>query len=324
MPETWPSAGGFPQAVLPKTVLVATTCGILSAVGYTAANVCLRSVTGLDPFWVSQMKALPTVLVIMPLIVLRMVRGQGLIPSARMLGVIVGVAILGQVGGNVAFQWALGIVGIALTVPLTLGTMIIGGALLGRMVLGDRVSREMAIASLVLFVAIVVLSAGAAEANASVGADAPPGPAKWLLIVGGVAAACLAGASYSCLSVTLRYCSNRGAPVASLLFLVGIIGFLVLGVIVTFRQGVARPWVETNARDFGYLIGAGVFNLIAFAALTKALQLSSVVFVNALNASQTALAALCGVILFGEALTLSMASGVALTGRRLDPDATAQ
>jgi drug/metabolite transporter (DMT)-like permease len=294
---------------------VATLCGIASALGYMAANVCLRSVTELDPFWVSQMKALPTVAVVGPLVALRLVRGQGLVPSTQMLGVIGGIALLGQVGGNVAFQWSLGIVGIALAVPLTLGTMITAGALLGWLILGDRVSKEMTIASGILLIAIIVLSLGAGAANASVvGLSASGfGSGSWYLVVAGVLAACLAGASYSCLSVTLRYCSNRGAPVASLLFLVGLAGFVVLGAIVAMRHGIRTPWITTSPRDYAYLLGAGTFNLVAFASLTKALQLSSVVFVNALNASQTALAALAGVVLFGEAFTLTMATGVTLT-----------
>ena len=62
-----------------------------------------------------------------------------------------------------------------------------------------------------------------------------------------------------------------------------------------------------------YLLAAGTFNVVAFAALTKALHLSSVLFVNALNASQTAMAAVIGVLLFREAFTLPMLTGVLLT-----------
>ena len=55
------------------------------------------------------------------------------------------------------------------------------------------------------------------------------------------------------------------------------------------------------------------FNLIAFVALTKALHLSSVMFVNGLNASQIAMAAIAGVLLFQEPITLAMGAGVLLT-----------
>jgi drug/metabolite transporter (DMT)-like permease len=53
--------------------------------------------------------------------------------------------------------------------------------------------------------------------------------------------------------------------------------------------------------------------VLAFAALTKALHLSSVPFVNALNASQSAMAAVIGVLLFREAFSLPLLSGVLLT-----------
>lgn len=62
-----------------------------------------------------------------------------------------------------------------------------------------------------------------------------------------------------------------------------------------------------------YLCGAGIFNLVAFLALTRALQLTSVVFVNALSASQTAMAALAGVFLFGEPTTSALWMGIGLT-----------
>ena len=143
---------------------IATGCGVFSALGYMAANVCLRSVTDLDPVWVSQMKALPTVIGVGPFVLLRLIRGQALLPSWRIGIIVLLVALLGQVGGNVAFQWSLGVVGIALAVPLTLGMMIVSGALLGRILLGDQVSREMTLASLVLIVAISVLSLGAGKA----------------------------------------------------------------------------------------------------------------------------------------------------------------
>ena len=46
------------------------------------------------------------------------------------------------------------------------------------------------------------------------------------------------------------------------------------------------------------MLAAGVFNLIAFVAVTRALQIATLVYVNALNASQVAMAGLAGVIFF--------------------------
>jgi drug/metabolite transporter (DMT)-like permease len=47
--------------------------------------------------------------------------------------------------------------------------------------------------------------------------------------------------------------------------------------------------------------------------LTKSLQLTSVVYVNALNATQAALAALAGVLIFQEAFSPRLLQGVLLT-----------
>ncbi len=61
------------------------------------------------------------------------------------------------------------------------------------------------------------------------------------------------------------------------------------------------------------MLGAGLCNTLAFLSLTKSLQLTSVVYVNALNATQATLAAVAGVLIFGEALSPWLAVGVGLT-----------
>jgi drug/metabolite transporter (DMT)-like permease len=58
---------------------------------------------------------------------------------------------------------------------------------------------------------------------------------------------------------------------------------------------------------------AGLCNAAAFLTLTLALQLAGLVYVNALNASQTAMAAVAGVVVFGEAVTPWLVLGVLLT-----------
>ncbi len=290
----------------------AACCGMLAAVGYMLANVCLRSLADLDPVWVSCIKAVPTVVVCAPLLLRRALSGQLIFPSLHLLGLTLLAGVLGQLVGNVCFQWSLGVIGIALAVPINLGAMIVSGAILGQRLLGDRVTPQMAIASLVLILAICVLSLGAATANASLQSPGSAGRASWLLVAGGVTANCLSGIAYSVLGVVLRYTSNRHTPVASLLFTIGLVGIVLLGSLAVSRHGWSELWTQSQPR-WGVLLAAGVFNVMAFWALTKALQHSSVLFVNALNASQTALAALAGVLVFHEPLTLAMVSGVVLT-----------
>ena len=74
------------------------------------------------------------------------------------------------------------------------------------------------------------------------------------------------------------------------------------------------PGLEaTPLEDLGVMFVAGTFNAVGFFTLTKALQLVSIVQVNAVSASQAALAALAGVALFGEHFTASLLAGVTLT-----------
>ena len=129
---------------------------------------------------------------------------------------------------------------------------------------------------------------------------------------GGVAAACLCGVAYAVLNVILRYCITRGAPLPTTLFTVSVTGLVALGLISWLRIG-HRGMLETRPHDLALMFGAGLCNTVAFIALTKSLQLTSVVYVNALNATQATLAAIAGVLIFGEALSPWLALGVGLT-----------
>ncbi len=327
--EDTTSAGSVPTRLRLDPVWIATGCGIFSAIGYTFANICLRAVTHLDPAFVSEVKAIPTVLGLAPIVALRLWRKQKVMPSLSVFAWIVAIAFLGQVGGNVGFQSSLGMIGLALAVPINLGAMILGGAILGKWILGDSLTRGMMVASGVLVLAICVLSFGAPQASSQLQTLAARDGDSMSWAALGVLISCFSGSAYACLSCMLRFATNRGTPIVSLLFTVGCVGVLSLGTIVAYRfQGV--PWQSVTPRDMNYLCGAGICNLVAFLALTRALQLTSVVFVNALSASQTAMAALAGVLLFGEPTTSALWMGIFLTavglfltkGRRpAEPDA---
>jgi len=305
--------GNEPREPLAHNIgYVATSCGLVAALGYMLANIFLRSVTHLDPTWVSCVKALPTVLVCSPLMVRRIFNRQAIFFSTSDVWRTLLVAMIGQFAGNVCFQWSLSVVGLALSVPLTLGAMIASGALMGHWILKDRVTFRMAIASLILVIAICVLSLGATAANQAVSSSDHHAPLSNAWVIASVGAACIAGIAYSLLNVSIRFSSNRGTPRLSILFTVGLVGVVLLGSLVYWREG-GLPIAQMNRQEWTALIGAGICNLVAFWALIRALHMASVMFVNGLNASQTAMAAVAGVLLFGEPLTLAMVTGSALT-----------
>jgi drug/metabolite transporter (DMT)-like permease len=227
-------------------------------------------------------------------------------------------SLMGQLAGNVLFQWSLGVVGIALTTPLTLGTIIVSGAILGRVFLNEPVTGRAAASIVLLLAAISVLSLGAADAHRSVAAaqqSTSQSPSAGL-VAAGVGAACLAGLSYSVLTVVIRYGVTGQTSISTTLFTVGLVGLISLGALSHARMGLAGM-LNTDFDDLAMMLLAGVCNAAAFLALTKALQLTTIVYVNALGAAQVALSALAGIALFSEALSGAMVSGVGLTAAGL-------
>jgi drug/metabolite transporter (DMT)-like permease len=302
------------RSIVREPLVYGTLCGLAAALGYTAANACLRAVSDCDAVWVSCVKAFPTVAMFGPVLAVRIVRGVELLPPLRQMLILVAVSIIGQLFGNVLFQWSLGVVGIALTVPLTLGTMILAGAGLGRIVLHEPVTPRMALATVVLIGAISVLSLGAGEASRVI-ASAQLVRSPWV-VAAGVGAACLSGVAYALLGVAIRYTVQDTLSIPMTLVTVTLTGVLGLGVFSWARIGLAGMQA-TPPGDFGMMMLAGVFNAVAFLALTKSLQLIPLIYVNALNATQATMAAVAGVVMFAERSSPALWWGVAMTAAGL-------
>jgi len=286
-----------------------TICAAIAAVGYTSANIFLRSVSDCHPMWVTCIKATTTASIVLPFLLFRVARSQRVLPSAEGWVVILSAGLIGQFGGNVLFQWSLGQIGMAFTIPLVLGALISGAAGMGWLLLGERVPRQTILAMTILVAAIAVLSLGAQEARASVAGEVE---SIWVLVLG-VGAALLAGLSYAVLNVALRRTLSGPTPQPTAMFLVALVGAIVLGGI-CLQVLPREQTLGISGRELSFVLAAGLCNSIAFAGLTKALQLATVAHVNAVNASQTAMAAVAGVVLFpDEHVTLALLAGVMLT-----------
>jgi drug/metabolite transporter (DMT)-like permease len=170
----------------------------------------------------------------------------------------------------------------------------------------------MAVATAVLISAIGVLSVGVEHA------DEPLTQAEanaWRLAAG-VAGACLSGFAYAVLSVVIRRCVTTATPMSTTMFVTTLTGAVSLGAVSWVKLGPAEL-LATPPPDLTMMLLAGFWNAVAFVMLTKALQLTSVVYVNALNASQVAMAGLAGIFVFQERLTLPLILGVLLTATGL-------
>jgi drug/metabolite transporter (DMT)-like permease len=280
-------------------------CGLLAALGYAAANVALKAATDTDAILVSAVKAWPTIAACAPLLIWMAMRKQKVATSwAPLPMLIIGVTV-GQLFGNVGFQIALGIVGLALAVPLNLSGMIIGGAVMGRLMLGDPVSRKTVVAILVLIAAACVLSSGG-------GIALPGGEVSGGLFLGGVIVALVSGFAYAFFGTTMRKGLREGLTVPLAMGISGFVGATLLTPIALATMGPEKI-AATTADQWWAMLSAGSFNMAAFFMLSFSLRAIPVVAVNLLNATQAALAALAGVLIFGEPITPSLTLGSILT-----------
>lgn len=304
-----------------RPAALGTACCAVAAVCYTGSSICMRQVSALncDPSWGVCVKESFTVLVIGPFLIYRAFRGLPVLPPIKILFILILAGLTNQLLGNLGWQWALGIVGLAVTVPVTFGVMIVVSALFGRILLGEKVTPRSMAAIGLLLVSLILLSLGAesvgktiAESTHASIADSGMTSSNTLLVVQALLFAGVAGAAYASLTIAIRHTMNAGAPQTTLMFIITGIGTITLGPISIHRQGLdallATPW-----ELFFWMLAAGVFNLLGFIAITKGLQLTTVLHANVLNASQVAMAAVAGILIFQESPNFWLLLGVILT-----------
>jgi drug/metabolite transporter (DMT)-like permease len=283
-----------------------------SALLYALTNICLRWLAiDADPMWSICVKETVSTVIVGPLLVHYALRGVRLMPNRALLGRILLVGVATQLAGNVPVLWSLGVVGLAITIPVVVGVTLVASALLGHVLLGERVDRRSALALGLLIVAVVLLSLGAGQTNQSVAGQtgARVGP-LWVLL--GVAAACLAGSVFALLSITIRSSMTAGVQPSVVVVLITGMGLVCLGPLSLWHLG-PQGILATRPADLQIMLLAGLLNLAAFASITKGLQLTTIVHANVLSASQTALAAIAGMVIFHEPPNSAMLLGVTCT-----------
>lgn len=300
-----------------NTLRTGIVLGVISSLGYTLANLALRQMATPDDsvgeipgfawaVWVTAMKAVPAAVVAWVLIGLRLRQKLPAFPPREICGKLVLAALLMQYGGNLCFQLSLSLGGLAISVPLCFATLIVTGAWLGRVFLGDPVSVRTMCSIAILGVSILFLTAGAGSATMAMKEGATT-----LTLVAAVAAAGLSGVSYGACGVMIRRLTQDMSLSASLVI------FSSVGVVVLIAHAflLADPAVIIAATREWWLpmLASGSFNAIAFFAVAGALRVIPVTFVNVLNTSQNALCAIAGVLLFREPLTAPLVIGCGLT-----------
>jgi drug/metabolite transporter (DMT)-like permease len=295
-----------------RAVTLGTALALVSAVLYTATNIFLKLVTACDPFWVSCLKAFPTLIAAAVMVGWTTRQGRSGMPGARGWLVLFGTGLLAHIGGNVGFQYGLGVLGLATAVPLTFSVILVAGALIGRVWLGEPVSVRSAVALLVLCVSIGVLGLHTAVAKAATGSGTAALAEVDSFTKGlAVAAIIFAGFSYTMLGAVIRRTITGTTGMGATLLIISIAGVAALGGIGIVRLGIDGIFA-IRPIDHQWMLLAGTCNAVAFLMLTKALHLVPIAYVNVINASQVAMAAVAGVAWFAEPSTAYLAIGLGL------------
>jgi len=283
----------------------------VSALGYTAANICLRDVAlECDPSWVSCIKAVPASIAAWLLIARRASQGLPAMPTARLLPILIVTGLFMQIGGNVGFQWSLGIIGLAMSVPMVFGTLLLSSAAASRIWLGEAITRRCAVAMLMLILAVAALSWGSKETT--VLSDSAWKIGNSQLVALALGAAALAGVSYAACNIAIRRLAGNVIPLSATLMVFSTTGVVSLGLLSYWQIG-WTGMLNTTAGQWSSMLQAGLYNAIAFFSLGLALQAISVARTNLINASQVAMSVVAGIIIFGEQLSNPVIWGVALT-----------
>lgn len=283
-------------------------CGVLAAVGYSLANICLRWLTNLDPVWVSFLKAIPTVVLFAPIAIWQVRTERSPMPKASSIFILIVAAIISQLLGNAMLQWSFGIVGVAMSVPLCLGTMIVVGVMISKWLLEESLTRWQRWGTASLVLALITLSLAGRGAVQSVVEDS----SGWLLIGAGIVAPMLAGTSYAFLSVAIRRGVSGEVSMFMTTSLICAVGMGILGPLSLYTSGLEEIGLTTWPQ-YEVLLIAGLLNAAAFVALTLSFRYAPVIIGNAANSLQNPLSALAGVILFHEAYSINLIFGVVLT-----------
>ena len=265
------------------------------------------------PTWAVCNKELITVLAVGPWLLWQAWRRRSGFPSGRPLAILVAAGLATELIGNIGVQWGYKIVGLAVMVPAYTGFILVSTAVLGGILLGERVSVRNLAAVGLLILALALLGFGSAQA-ARPTYLAPRTPCRRpapSMVAAAIAVAVAAGIVFSLLGIAIRHCVTGTTSYSAVMVIITGMGVLTLGPLSFYSAGAAKlmatPW-----QQYALMFAAGICNLIAFFALVRGLHLTTVLHVNMINAGQVAIAAVLGVLFFGENCNPWLVLGVGL------------
>ena len=308
-------------SVAPSTL--GTIYCVVAALCYTLMGICLRELSeNCDPVWVNCVQASVSTLVFGVYLVVTSIRGRSAWPPAAVAAALVMLGTVTQLGGA-SYLWSLSVIGLSVGNPLQMGIMLAASALLGLVVLGERISWRSVSAIVLITVSVFLVSSGAGATSevdqaagtavdTSTGATAAAAAPATMPVLLAVAAASFAGVAFAILTVGVRKTVTEDTAPEAIVFFINAMGIAFLGPWAVARLGI-DGLAATSARDFGVMLATGGFNLLGFLLLTRGLRLTTVVRVNIItNALTTSLTVLAGIVLFAERPNRQLLLGIFL------------
>ena len=157
----------------------------------------------------------------------------------------------------------------------------------------------------IIMIAVVVLSHPSTSVTPATSSTDYP---VWL----GALCAAASGAAYALFGAVMRQTMRGGVSAPATMFISGLVGTVSLWAATFASSGLDSLWVVDSSQWFK-MVAAGLLNFSAFVALSVSLKALPVVAVNLINASQVAMAAVAGVLLFSEPVTWPLSLGILLT-----------
>ena len=301
------------MTVSPKLSTLGTLYCVLSALGYTAFNICLRFVSDKeDSAWINSVQASVGAAVFGAYLTWQAARGRPAIPPWRDVLTLLALGLVTQAGGVLTI-WAMSVVGVSVTGTLQMGVMLAASAMLGLIVLGERVSWPQVAAIVMITASVVFFSTGAQSA----GEIAASQPAQhtitpvWTLL--GIGAGILGGLAFAVLTVGIRKAVTATTSPEAIVFLINVMGAAAFVPWCIYRLGV-DAMIHTPPRNLGVMLAAGAMNLVGFLMVTKSLQMIAVVRVNVINNGLvSALTVAAGIAMFAEPWNRDIAIGILLS-----------
>ncbi len=293
-----------------KQRMIGLLTGFAAAVGYTLANMALRQMAKPADFdwaiWVTAQKAIPASVLTWTLVLNNYRCGRTAFPPKNLILPLIFTGLIMQFSGNLMFQYALGFIGLAMTVPITFALLLVSGAICSRFVLGEPITLRSLLALTTLMVAVVILSFGAGEASRAILKEATT-----MQFILGILIASISGIGYGVCGVIIRK-NVRNLPVSATLFLISTTGVVAMGTLSFCKLPLERI-LATTMQEYGIILLAGIFNAAAFYAIGVSYRYLTVTQVNMVNTSQIAMATIMGIVFFMEPITPWLLAGVLLT-----------